>query len=303
MLGLMMSRTIGMPVTIEDDDFDTIYVKRLAENVRGSAIDQAVLLAQDEVYNEDGSKRDFGSFHVPNDYLFKVCKDYPEFIPAVSIHPARRDALAELDRCLALGARCLKLLPNCHGVNCSAPAYDAFWEKMAAAEIPLLAHTGGEMTVPVANVAYQDPAYLRRPLEIGVKVIAAHAGSNSSLWDKDYFMDLTDLMRKYPQLYADSSALNTPFRSAALAKILGSDLRERFVHGSDFPVPVGTWYAWLRGLIDSEARGRAGKVSNLIERDFLLKEMMGFEPAHFTRLAEVLRPVTKDPLGNNRISN
>lgn len=303
MVGLMMSRTIGMPVTIEDDDFDSIYVERLVRDVQESAIDQAVLLAQDEVYHEDGSKRDFGSFYVPNDYLFEVCAKHPEFIPAVSIHPARRDALEELDRCLALGARCLKLLPNCHGVNCSAPAYDAFWEKMAAAELPLLAHTGGEMTVPVANVSYQDPTYLRRPLEIGVKVIAAHAGSSSSLWDKDYFTALTDMMRKFPKLYADSSALNTPFRSAALGKIMRSDLRERFVHGSDFPVPVGTWYAWLRGLIDNDSRSAAAKVSNLIQRDFMLKESMGFESAHFTKLAEVLRPVGLDCVGHSGISN
>mgnify|MGYP001068843481 CR=1 FL=1 len=96
---------------------------------------------------------------------------------AVSIHPARRDALDELDRCLERGARALKLLPNCLDVNCSLPRYDSFWEKMAAAGLPLLAHTGGEMTVPVANPRYQDPEFLRRPLEIGVKVIAAHAAS------------------------------------------------------------------------------------------------------------------------------
>ena len=177
MMGHLMCRTIGMPVGFEHNDFDAIYVSRLRGFVAESSVDHALLLAQDEVYNDDGSKRDFGSFHVPNDYLFSVCAAHPEFLPAISIHPARRDALDELDRCLALGARALKLLPNCHNVDCSAPAHDDFWEKMAAAGLPMLAHTGGEMTVPVANKLYQDPRYLRRPLEIGVKVIAAHAAS------------------------------------------------------------------------------------------------------------------------------
>ncbi|MES2921050.1 MAG: amidohydrolase family protein [Verrucomicrobiota bacterium] len=291
MMGHLMCRMIGMPVGFDHDDFDAIYLKRLRGFVAESSLDRVLLLAQDEVYNEDGSKRDFGSFHVPNDYLFAVCAEHPEFLPAVSIHPARRDALDELDRCLALGARALKLLPNCHGVNCSSPAYDPFWEKMAAAGLPMLAHTGGEMTVPVVSKLYQDPRFLRRPLEIGVKVIAAHAASRSSFWDRDYFDDLIKLMEEFPNLYADSSALNTPVRSAALTRILDCNLQERFLHGSDFPVPVGTWYSWLRGLIDSESRSRAGKISNLIERDFVLKQAMGFDEKHFTRLSQVLRRV------------
>lgn len=290
-MGFMMCRMIGMPVGFEHDDFDEVYVKRLHEHVTQSSLDQVLLLAQDEVYNEDGGKRDFGSFHVPNDYLFSICTKYPVFLPAVSIHPARRDALGELDRCLALGARALKLLPNCHGVNCSAPVHDAFWEKMAAAGLPMLAHTGGEMTVPVANKLYQDPRYLRRPLEIGVKVIAAHAASNSSFWDTDYFDVLAEMMHEFPNLYADTSALNTPVRSAALGRVLDGNLQERFLHGSDFPVPVGPWYVWLRGLIDGPSRSRAAKEPNLIERDFMLKQAMGFERKHYTRLAEVLRKI------------
>ena len=291
MMGEMMRRMIGMPVGVEDEDFDEIYVRQLAGYVRDSSLDHVLLLAQDEVYHENGTKRDFGSFHVPNDYLFSVCGKNPEFLPAVSIHPARRDALEELDRCLARGARALKLLPNCHDVNCSAPMYDAFWEKMAAGGLPMLAHTGGEMTVPVANKKYQDPRFLRRPLEIGVKVIAAHAASNSSFWDTDYFDLMLEMMAEFPNLYADTSALNTPVRSSALKKILKCDLRERFLHGSDFPVPVGTWYVWARGLIDGKSREDAANTSNLIERDFLLKEAMGFEEAHYTRLWHVLRKV------------
>ncbi len=56
-------------------------------------------------------------------------------------------------------------------------------------------------------------------------------------------------------------------------------------------VPVGTWYSWLQGLIDRESRHRAGKISNLIERDFVLKQAMGFDEKHFTRLLQVLRRV------------
>ena len=162
---------------------------------------------------------------------------------------------------------------------------------MAEAGLPFLAHKGGEMTVPVVNALYQDPRYLRRPLELGVKVIAAHAASSSSFWDKDYFDVLLDMMAEFPNLYGDTSALNTPVRSAAIERVLDCDLRHRFVHGSDFPVPVGTWYIRLRGLIDSESRTRAARIDNLIERDLVLKQAAGFDDEHFTRLWSVLRPV------------
>jgi predicted TIM-barrel fold metal-dependent hydrolase len=291
-LGGYMSRMIGMPVSFEHEDFDTLYVSRLADYVKESSVDQILLLAQEEVYHEDGTKRDFGSFHVPNDYLFEVCASNPAFLPAVSIHPARKDALEELDRCLERGARAMKLLPNCLDVDCSRPAYDAFWEKMAEAGLPMLAHTGGEMTVPVANKSYQDPRYLARPLEIGVKIIAAHAASNSSLWDEDYFDVLVEMMRRHANLYADSSALNTPVRSSAFAKILRCDLADRFVHGSDFPVPVGTWYARMRGLVGRAARTKAARIPNHIERDFVLKQSMEFPEAHFTRVGDILRTIS-----------
>jgi predicted TIM-barrel fold metal-dependent hydrolase len=293
MMAGMMSRMVAMPVSFLHVDFDEIYVARIVEMLRTSSLDRALLLAQDEVYHEDGSKRQFGSFHVPNDYLFSVCEAHPEFLPAVSIHPARRDALDELDRCLERGARALKLLPNCLDVDCSLPRYDPFWEKMAAAGLPLLAHTGGEMTVPVANLLYQDPEYLRRPLEIGVKVIAAHAASRSALFDPDHFDHLLEMMVEFPQLYADTSALNTPFRSAVFRRILECGFPERFLHGSDYPVPVGAWYPWLRGLVDDRSRDTAAKIGNLLERDFFLKQAMGFDESHFTRLGEILRRIGK----------
>jgi predicted TIM-barrel fold metal-dependent hydrolase len=291
MMGGMMSKMVAMPISFLHEDFDEVYVARIVEMLQTSSLDYALLLAQDEVHHEDGGKRQFGSFHVPNEYLFSVCDRHPEFLPAVSVHPARRDALEELDRCLVRGARALKLLPNCLNVNCSLPQYDSFWEKMAAAGLPMLAHTGGEMTVPVANALYQDPEYLRRPLEIGVKIIAAHAASSSALFDRDYFDHLVKMMAEFPQLYADTSALNTPFRSAVFSKILKCNFQDRFIHGSDYPVPVGARYTRMRGLIDGKSRAGAAKIENLLERDFFLKQAIGFDESHFTRLGEILRKV------------
>lgn len=290
-LGEVMRRTIGLEATATARDFDESFVAHLAGLVAGSSVDGALLLAQDEVYEDDGRKMDFGSFYVPNEYLFKVCAEHPEFLPAVSIHPGRKDALEELERCLAAGARALKLLPNCQNVNCSLPQYEAFWRRMAAAGLPFLSHTGGEMTVPVVNRSYQDPRILRRPLELGVKVIAAHASGNSHFFDPNYFGELVRLMDEFPGLYADTSALNSPVRSGLLKKVRASGRQDRFLHGSDYPVPVGALWVRLRGLISTAQWREAARIPNLLERDAYLKRAMGFDEGHFTRLGEILRPV------------
>lgn len=290
-LAEFMRRGVGLPTRLDAPEFDAAYVANLVALVRGAGLDHALLLAQDEVYAEDGRKIDFGSFHVPNDYLFEVCRAHPEFVPAVSVHPGRPDALAELERCLDRGARALKLLPNCQNVDCASPRYEAFWRRMAEAKLPFLCHTGGEMTVPVMRREFQDPRILRRPLELGVKVIAAHASGNSHFFDPNYFGELIKLMDEFPNLYADTSALNSPIRSGVLRQVLTSGRRERFLHGSDYPVPVGARWAWLRGLISLAQAAEAGRIDNLIARDAYLKQAMGFDEGHFTRLGEVLRPV------------
>ena len=44
----------------------------------------------------------------------------------------------------------MERLPNCHNIDCNDRRYQKFWERMAEAGLPLLAHTGGEHTVPSA---------------------------------------------------------------------------------------------------------------------------------------------------------
>lgn len=73
-----------------------------------------MILAVDYVYDGGGnleSEREI--FHVPNDYILQLARRHQELIPAVSIHPAPRDALEELQKCVAGGAAMLKLLPLC----------------------------------------------------------------------------------------------------------------------------------------------------------------------------------------------
>lgn len=280
----------GVPPRVLGRDLDACFERRLVEQVRESDLDAAVLLAQDLPHTDRGEPLPGkAGFYVPNDHLLTVCERHPGlFIPAVSIHPARPDALDELDRCNARGARVVKLLPNCLGIDYADRRYHPFWEKMAAAGLLLLSHTGGEMTLPVIEPRYADPRLLATPLDCGVTVIAAHAAGRSGLWDPDYTHDLIALFARYPRLYADNSALSSLNRSHTIAKVLRADVLERIVHGSDFPVPVGGFGPWHRGHIDWRTWQESRRDRHPLQRDLRLKRAMGFPPACETRLDGLL---------------
>lgn len=289
-MAVLMLRHIGLPGDALKGDLDRLYLERLIELVRGSSLGGVVILAQDEVHDERGRVMEgVGSFYVPNDYVLKLAREHNEFLPAVSIHPARPDALEELDRCLAGGAVMMKCLPNCQNIDCRDRRLTKFWERMAEARLPLLAHTGGEHTLPIVRPEFSDPRTLTLPLEIGVTVIAAHSGTKSGLTDPEYFHVFADMTKRFPNLYGDTSAFNVPRRGRHTRHCLGEPLASRMVHGSDCPVPVHGHWSWLRGFVDWQAFRRAANNPNLLERDYQLKVAAGFGPEHFTRIRKLLR--------------
>lgn len=289
-LGRFMCRHIGLEVTgFDDPEFDERYVARLVGWLRTSSLQKAVILAHDQVYHADGRLMEgVGAIYVPNDYVLALARQYEELLAAVSIHPARPDALEELDRCVAAGAVMMKCLPNCHNIDCNDRRYRKFWERMAEHGLPLLAHTGGEHTLPVINAAYADPRILTQPLECGVTCIAAHCAGRALL-DPEYFPVWAGMLERYPNLYGDISALNIPVRSKLFRPCLRSAaIQERLLHGSDFPVPVYGHWAWMRGLVSWEEFRRWERCPNPIERDYRLKRAMGFAEAVFTRVSDLL---------------
>jgi uncharacterized protein len=290
-LAAYMLNHIGLNGTsLQSPEFDERFVEHLLGLIRGSSIRAVALLAQDEVYRPDGTRReDLGTFYVPNDYVLRLAAQHWEFLPVVSVHPARRDAIEELDRCIAAGAVMLKLLPNCHDVDCSDPRYRRFWERMAEARLPLLAHTGGEHTVQVINAAYSDPRTLIQPLECGVTVIAAHAATRSGLGDPEYFHEWASMLERWPNLYGDTSAWNVPMRGRFAGISTAGLISERLLHGSDYPVPVNGVWARMRGFISDADWQRTRAIPNVLERDYQIKRAMGFTDEHFTRVAGLLR--------------
>jgi hypothetical protein len=285
-----MVRQLGFPADVIDGDLAGVYSQHLLELVRSSSFDAIVLLAHERVHDPDGTPRDdLGSMYVPNDLVLDLADANPEFLPAVSIHPARRDALAELERCVERGAVLMKCLPNCQNIDPSDPRYRGVWQRMAELRLPLLAHTGGEHTVPIVNPRYADPKLLRLPLECGVTVIAAHCATKSGPTDRDYFGDWAAMLSEFPNLYGDISAMVSLNRCGHLRDCLRPEIAPRILHGSDFPVPVLGHRLWAQGWIDWGTFRAGQKIQNPLERDWFFKHSLGFGDETRTRVVELLR--------------
>jgi predicted TIM-barrel fold metal-dependent hydrolase len=224
--------------------------------------------------------------------VLRQARAHREFLPAVSIHPARADALDELERCLAGGAVMLKCLPNCQNIDWNNPRYTRFLERMAASGLILLAHTGSERTLPVLAAKLASPRVLTRALEIGVTCIAAHCGTGLMALDPDYFDVFVEMTRRFPRLYGDNSALacgNFRARPEAIRRMVQPELRDRILHGSDVPVPVTAALLWASGIVSWQEWRETAGIANPLERDAQIKRAMGFPEESFTRLAGLLR--------------
>ena len=290
LLAHYMLHQLGLPQSSLRGDLDNIFVNRLVHFVESSELEQVVILAHEKVYDESGRVIDEEkSLYVPNDYIFRLAEKHNCFLPAVSIHPARADAIDELERCAEKGAVLMKCLPNCQNINCSDPRYKPFWSKMAELKLPLLAHTGGEHTVKQYNAKYADPRTLRSPLECGVTVIAAHCGTKSGVVDPEYFDVFCDLLQEHPNLYGDISGLQLPVRSAYLPRCTEGLVAERILHGSDFPVPSQPIWSWLRGHISAKTFAEARSIKNPLQRDVFVKRAIGIPDDAFTRAKQILR--------------
>lgn len=218
------------------------YVERLLEEIsRSERIKQAVLLGMDGVYDAKG-ELDLSAtdFFISNRYVMRVAKGYPDqFLAGVSINPMRRDALDELEKSVEEGAVLVKVLPNSQRFDPSEKRFVAFYRALAKHRIPLLSHVGFEMTLMGKDQSAGDPRKLRTALEEGACVIAAHSCSYGLVLPEPYLKVFGELVKAYPNFYADTSALTLPNRVRSLFFLRRHpELHERLIFGTDYPLPV-----------------------------------------------------------------
>jgi len=231
------------------------YIDNLLEELRASQyVGQAVLLGMDGVYDRKG-RLDYQSteFLVSNDYVLTTAQTYPnEFLAGVSINPQRRDALDELHRCAEAGATLVKILPNTQQFDPANQEFKPFYRALAKLRLPLLSHVGYEFSLISRDQTLGDPNRLRLALDEGATVIAAHACSYGLLLYEKFHPTFLDLVNRYPNFYADISALTQPNRCKMLLLLRQHpEVHHRLLFGTDYPLPVFHLPAWGRVGISS----------------------------------------------------
>ncbi len=277
---------------------DQQYLERLQNLVNDFPYNgKFMLLAMDKAYHKNGEANlSDTKLYVPNDYIFEVYLSDPDhYIPCVSIHPYRRDAVAELEKWAKKGVRAVKWLPNTMGMNPADPLCEPFYEKMKEYDMVLLSHAGKESAVEVMKFKpYGNPLLLRKPLDMGVKVIVAHCASLGTNFDLDstlnrpmsnfnLFLRLMEEKKYEGLLFADISALVQLNRMGTPLKTMleRTDLHHRLINGSDYPLPavnavVPTRLFSALGYISSSERKGLNEIykKNPLLFDFVLKRCL-----------------------------
>ena len=285
----------NLRLSIDQPDLDQAYVEYLRSRIRRAGfLKQVVLLAQDYTHTERGERDTARTpFYTPNDLVARLAREHSEFLFGASIHPYRPDALDELDRVAEMGAVLMKWIPNVQAIRLDDPRCRAFCRRMAQHKIALLPHVGDEKATFVAGQEYGDPRTLVAALEEGVTVIAAHIASLGvpKLREdgRSNFDVLCEMFPRWPNLYADTSALTLLTRWRTLLRVAERiDLHARLVHGSDFPLPPAS--TLFLGSIPLHPWWNAWKRENIFRRDFEIKQALGLPPEIYTRGYQVLAP-------------
>jgi predicted TIM-barrel fold metal-dependent hydrolase len=280
------------------DNADQEYVNRLVRLARGSKRHGKYrILAFDKHYNSDGTvDLSKTNMYVPNDYIVDLARQYGDiFLPVISLHPYRRDAVDELEKWAKAGVKYIKWLPNAMGMDPADRAIEPFYRKMKEHNMILLSHGGEEQAVDAEeDQELGNPLRLRKPLDMGVRVIVAHAASLGSCADLDngggkkadcfdLFLRLMDEAKYRGLVYGEISAMLQFNRMPGPFSTLleRQDLHPRLVNGSDYPLPainalIRTRSLVSDGFITSEERTALNEVYdyNPLLFDFVLKRTM-----------------------------
>jgi uncharacterized protein len=286
-------RSFGVSRRELSEKGDSLVADRISESLAQSRyVNQAVLLALDGVIDGNGQlDTNRTEVFVPNEFVAAMTARHTNLLFGASINPYRPDALERLEWAKAHGAVLVKWIPPVMEIDPSDPRLISFYQKMVELNLPLLSHTGGERSFTGAAKDLGDPDKLRLPLSLGVTVVAAHIASSATYHGERGPVRLARLMRQYPNLYTDISALTQINKPGCLREALTRpEFVRRLVYGTDFPLIktalVSPWYWFRLSLRQKIAISRS---HNPWDRDVLLKHDLGVPTDTFARSVQMFR--------------
>ena len=286
----LFMRRLGLDAgVLSTADCDEQIARLILGQINASCMDRAVLLAFDAAYREGGTRDEERTLMVTdNDFVAGIAAVGGKVFFGASIHPYRRDALAELERVIEKGACLVKWLPSAQNIQPDHPRCFSFYDLLAKRKIPLLSHTGGEHTLKAFPNSLSDPRRLAPALERGVTVIAAHCGTSLFLHEKSYFRAWQEMALRHENLYGDISAFGIITRIWRLGTLLRSpQLAAKCVFGSDFPVPP--WPLSCLGKISLKRALEIRRTRNYFNQSVALMKAAGVTDDIFARGDRLLR--------------
>jgi uncharacterized protein len=195
-------------------------------------------------------------YTVPNDRVLGwAAESDGRLYPYCRLDPAQ-DPVSEAERCLALGARGIKLHPRAQAFGFGDSAAESIWKVADEAKVPILIHAGRGMPRmdPLADLALRYPE---------VVLVLAHA----AIADQGMF---ASRLADHPNVVYDTATFSVFDQIELFARVPA----ERIVFASDVPYgrPVGALHAALRvgtyaGLGDAERASLVGgTMIDILER-------------------------------------
>jgi predicted TIM-barrel fold metal-dependent hydrolase len=280
------------------DNADAQYLNRLVRLIREIPNHGKFrILAFDKSYDKKGNPiEEKTEFYTPNRYVMDLATRYPDFfVPTISVHPYRKDAVERLDYWAKRGAKLIKWLPNSMVIDASSPALDSYYDAVKRNNMIIHTHVGEEKAVEAeADQKYGNPLRFRRALDRGVKVIMAHVASLGTSIDLDdgekrevsnfdLFLRLMDEKKYEGLLFGEISGITQANRLPVplTTMIERQDLHSRLVNGSDYPLPavnviIRTSDLVSEGFITAEERLLLNEIYDInpLLFDFVLKRTL-----------------------------
>ncbi len=271
-------KTFGVSEQELQKQGDRLVLKSLSQLLGESRhVSAAVVLAMDGVVDTHGKLDEVATeIYIPNEFLARECRNYPNLLFGASINPHRPDALDRLDRVAEEGAVLMKWLPSIQGIKPDDVRLKPFYRRLQELRLPLLTHTGNEESFTRADNSLADPLRLTCALDEGVTVIAAHCASNGRNNGQANLDRLLSLFKMYPNLYSDISGLTQANRLGHLSKVLRHvEIHDRLLYGSDMPI-INSFITspWWHACSIPNVR-RIAAIQSPWDRDVELKRALG----------------------------
>ena len=196
------------------------------------------------------------AYRIPNDRVLRWAQEADgRLYPYCRLDPAD-DPVREAERCLALGARGIKLHPRAQSFGFGDEAAESIWKVAQEARVPILVHAGRGMPRmdPLADLALRYP---------DVVLVLAHG----AIADQGMF---ASRLADHPSVFYDTATFSGFDQIELFARVPA----ERIVFASDVPYgrPLGALHAALRiaayaGLDEAERIALVGgTMADILER-------------------------------------